>query len=349
MTLLHYNTKKLSSMLQSNGIREHHAKPILQNFWAGQADPIQSTGLPKSLANLGWDFTNPVQLTDPQQSKFDGSVKFLTKLQDGLEVETVLMPEHNRITLCISSQVGCQQACRFCNTGRMGLLRQLRTEEMVGQVAAANAWIRCNPGWLQGFPYQSGERVSNVVFMGMGEPFDNVEYLNEAVSVLLDPNAAAIAPRKLTVSTAGHLDGIKLFDQVHPKVPIALSLHAATARAKLLPIEKRFPVSRVLDYLSDRALKNKSFVMIQYTLIQKVNDHPEDAQALVELLQNRPAKVNLIPFNEFSASRFNSPEADRVQRFRDILQRNQIRSMIRYSKAQDVAGACGQLVVNTKS
>ncbi|MFK7872142.1 MAG: 23S rRNA (adenine(2503)-C(2))-methyltransferase RlmN [Oligoflexales bacterium] len=339
------NVSDLANLLKKNNISKAHAKPILQNLWHNQLHPFNGPGLPRSLQKLPWSATISVTLTQPQQSRFDGSVKFLTKLNDDLHVETVLMPERNRVTLCISSQVGCQQACSFCHTGRMGLVRQLTTAEITGQVAAANQWITQNPTWLDKFPYKKHDRVTNVVFMGMGEPLDNVPAVAQAVSVLLDLNAAGIAQRKLTVSTAGHLDGLKEFVAIHPRVPVALSLHAVKHRARLLPIEKRFPVKNVLAFLSQKAHEQKNFFLVQYTLIHGVNDSVEEAQNLAELLRKLPVKINLIPFNEFSASSFSSPQPENIENFRAVLKQADIRTMVRYSKAQDVDGACGQLAV----
>lgn len=286
------------------------------------------------------------------ESRYDLSVKFRMRMHDGLDVESVLMPERRRITLCVSSQGGCAQACAFCHTGRMGLKRNLSAGEIVGQVLAASAWMYSNPDWIARWRNQGGvflgqaPKVTNVVFMGMGEPLDNVDATLDAIAILSDPLAVGIGLRRISVSTAGHGEGLKRLLARWPQVPLALSLHAvdATVRRKIMPIERRWPVRSILDQILAVPEQRKRGLLVQYTLLSGINDREADARALADFLEGVPAKVNLIPFNAFEVSSFSGPSVDQVAVFRGILYRRGIRTMVRYSKGQDIGGACGQLV-----
>jgi 23S rRNA (adenine2503-C2)-methyltransferase len=283
-------------------------------------------------------------------SGYDRSVKFLLELAGGGQVESVLMPEKKRLTLCISSQVGCAQGCVFCHTGRMGLTRNLSAGEIVGQVYLANAWISAHSEWLADNRLPADARVSNIVFMGMGEPLDNVDGVGDAIEILTDPYGFALGLAHISVSTAGHLDGIEAIFQRIPGVRLALSVHSAdeAKRSKIMPINRRWPLSKVIARLKElQASAGARAVLLQYTMIRGVNDSPVDAQMLADLTTGLDAKINLIPLNEVSASRLTAPDAGVIQTFRDILHARGIRVMVRYSKGQDIAAACGQLVVNS--
>jgi 23S rRNA (adenine2503-C2)-methyltransferase len=298
------------------------------------------------VADFAAAFTLPLpHILSAHQSGYDKSVKFLLELADGAQVESVLMPESRRITLCVSSQVGCAQGCVFCHTGRMGLKRNLSAGEIVGQVVLADRWLRQNPGWLDGGGLAPlvGMRVTNLVFMGMGEPLDNTEAVADAVRILVDPYGLALGLRRVSVSTAGHLDGIERISALIPGVRLALSVHSVddAKRSRIMPINRRWPLAEVVARL--RALN--SDVLFQYTMIQGVNDSTEEAERLVELTRGLDAKVNLIPLNPVGPSRLVAPAAEAIQAFRDVLHRAGIRVMVRYSKGQDIAAACGQLVV----
>lgn len=322
-----------------------HAYKFLANRWS------DLPGLPKHLPEAldeSWPLSIP-QATQILESKYDGSVKFLLKMADGDEVEAVLMPEERRLTLCVSSQVGCRQGCTFCHTGKMGLKRNLESHEIVGQVVLANQFIRGRDDWRQKWRVPDDAKVGNIVFMGMGEPLDNCEELVTTINVLSHPLGLNIPLKRISVSTAGHLEGLRTLHQSIPKVPIALSLHATESRkrSRLMPINRRFPFEDVLSYLKDHfeSFYPKGFILIQYTLIQGVNDSEEDALRLCSLLEGAPVKVNIIPLNEIDPSLFRNPEPENLVRFRDIVHQAGIRVMIRYSKGQDIAAACGQLVV----
>jgi 23S rRNA (adenine2503-C2)-methyltransferase len=305
---------------------------------------------------LGDDICTPrPEATDILVSRYDHSVKFLFQLPGVApaespsaesRIETVLMPEKNRITLCVSSQVGCRQACTFCHTGRMGLQRNLTAGEIVGQLVAANAWIAAHPQWLEDLKLPPFQRVTNIVFMGMGEPLDNVEEVARAIEIMTDALGPAIALRRISVSTAGHLDGLARMLELHPQVRLALSVHSPfeAERSRIMPINRRWPLSAVLAAIHRAQQTQPHEVLLQYTLIHGVNDSLEHARELVRITEGLRIKVNLIPLNEIDPSRFCSPARESVEAFRDYLHQSGLRVMVRYSKGQDIAAACGQLV-----
>lgn len=311
-------------------------------------EPFEQTNLPlkmKQLLKQSLSVDLPMARLE-KISNYDLSVKFLLELKDGSKVETVLMPEKNRITICISSQVGCAQGCIFCYTGKMGLIRNLTSEEIVSQVVYANKWISKNPQWLASLNLGNNQRITNVVFMGMGEPCDNVDNVLSAIEILTDPWGLELAPRKVTVSTAGHLDGLKGMYAKNSKICYAFSMHSTkqSERSKLMPINRKYPLEEVLSYLANVSQNDGKSFLIQYTVINKINDSLEDAKFLADLLEGVNCKVNLIPLNPIDPTRLSSPVPERLLAFRDSIHNRGIRVMIRYSKGQDIDAACGQLV-----
>lgn len=347
-----YTREQLADIcLSQYNVPKQHADRLFRAAYKDfLREPWLAEGLPKSLGNMKFPMSTVGVLAEKTAlSRYDGTVKFLGKLSDHALIETVLMPEKGRVTVCVSSQVGCAQACSFCHTGRMGLKRHLTAGEIVAQVMMVNRWMRLNPGWCADFGFQNDVAVSNLVFMGMGEPLDNVPELVKGIDILTDPLGLAMAPRRISVSTAGHLDGLKALLRQRPSVNIAFSLHATseTVRSQLMPINRRWPMTEVLAFIRDyysRCLPKRK-VLIQYTLINGVNDSLAHAKELVELLKNLPIKLNIIPLNEIDPSRFQSPQAQTLEAFKNYIHQAGIRVMIRYSKGQDIAAACGQLAV----
>ena len=327
-----------------------HARNLYRSAYkALRADPWRTESLPRALAGAledGFQLAGP-RIVASHRSGYDASVKFLVGLADGSEVEAVLMPEKQRLTLCLSSQVGCAQACVFCHTGRMGLKRHLTTGEIVGQLVLADRWLAEHPDWLADVRLPAGQRVTNVVFMGMGEPLDNVDAVVEAIRILTDPYGLALGLGRISVSTAGHLDGLARLLDALPSARVALSVHSVDdqKRSKIMPINRRWPLADVVAFLRERLGPTGQPVMFQYTMIRGVNDSLEDAAKLADLTTGLDAKINLIPLNEVSASRLSAPSPEQVQAFRDVLHARGIRVMVRYSKGQDIAAACGQLIV----
>ena len=339
--------EQLSEIFTQQGISKAHLKPFMQRLNKGTKHLLKNLdGFPAKLKELGSqiNYFEP-KIISMEISPSDSSHKFILELQDKKEIEAVLIPEKNRLTLCLSSQVGCAQKCVFCYTGKMGLVRNLTCEEILSQVITVNQWLHENKAFGNKLP-----TVNNIVFMGMGEPLDNTEALLPALSLLKDPFAFNLAPKRITVSTAGHLKGLRELINADFGTSLALSLHSPSSslRERIMPITKENPISEVLSEMEQYALKRKREIFIQYTLFEGVNDKEEHANQLIDLFKNRPFKINLIPFNEVSFSRLKRPEDNSVRKFQDWLIKGGIRTTVRFSKGRDIKAACGQLVRKEK-
>ncbi|NTU42315.1 MAG: 23S rRNA (adenine(2503)-C(2))-methyltransferase RlmN [Nitrospirales bacterium] len=260
----------------------------------------------------------------------DGTEKFLFGLEDGETIESVLIPDEDRLTLCISSQVGCAMGCRFCLTGKMGLKRNLGAGEIVDQVISVNRAVM-------------PRRVTNIVLMGMGEPLANLENVSEALWRLTE--LMAISPRRITLSTSGIVPKILDLPRRAPMVNLAISLNATTdeVRDYVMPVNKTYPLKTLLDACRRFPLPERRQITFEYVLLKGVNDSRDDARRLIALLKGIPSKVNLIPFNPSEESEFRRPEEKRVLEFQDILINAHLTALIRKSKGQDILAACGQL------
>ena len=271
-----------------------------------------------------------------QRRAADGTRKLRFRLADGLEVEGVYMPEQRRRTLCVSTQVGCAMGCAFCATGSMGLVRHLAAGEIAGQVEAVRRLLAA----------EGLERpVSNVVFMGMGEPLHNLEATLAAVEILLHPLGGGMSRRHLTVSTAGLVPAMKKFVERVP-ARLAVSLNAADdeVRSRLMPINRRYPLERLLAACRELNLKHTDRITFEYVLLGGINDGDDDARRLVKLLSGLSCKVNLIPYNPLPDSSFRRPRQQRLQRFQQILLDKNLSVFVRRSRGAELAAACGQLV-----
>ena len=272
-----------------------------------------------------------VERVTPSQ---DGSRKLVFRLEDSSLVSAVVMPDDERITLCLSTQVGCGYACAFCLTGTMGLERNLTAAEIVGQLLAANALLA------------AGQRVSHLVFMGMGEPLANVPALVKAIRIMTDAKLGiGYSPRRITVSTVGLVPGIEKLGREGLKVNLAISLHAASdeVRARLMPINRSFNLAALMDAVRKYPLAPRQRVFFEYVLLDAVNDSPEDAGRLARLLRGVRAKVNLIPFNDWEGAGFRRPPLARILAFQSVLLDAGITTTVRWSKGEDIGAACGQL------
>jgi 23S rRNA (adenine2503-C2)-methyltransferase len=281
------------------------------------------------------DFNLP-KIKTVQQSG-DKTVKFLFELSDLSTVETVLIPFNRKYTVCLSSQVGCAMNCSFCYTGKQGFTRHLRVEEIVGQFLEAQRWLTENR--------PEDDRILNIVFMGQGEPLHNFDAVKKSAEIFLSQRGVSIAPHKITVSTSGYLPGLQRWRAEMPNVNIALSLHSpeAETRSKLIPINRRFPLPDVLAVLDQIPQDPKRFVTYEYLLIDGVNDSDEDAEKTGRLLKGRKAFINLIPFNRFPGTPYETPHIERVQKFKSILDTFEIPTLIRTTKGDRILAACGQL------
>ena len=278
----------------------------------------------------------------------DGTQKVLLRLEDGREVETVLIPDRDRLTLCISSQVGCALACRFCATGTMGLKRHMRPGEIVCQILAAQELLIGPELGRIADPHQ--RPVTNIVMMGMGEPLHNYDGTLTALRILTDEMAFGYAPARITVSTVGLIPQMLALGEAIP-VRLAVSLHAGDpeTRRGLMPIDRKYPMEEVLAACRQFPLKTKERITFEYTLMGGVNDREVDATNLAHALEGLRCKVNLLSFNEHPGAPFERPDDDAVFAFSERLRALGVEAFVRTTRGRDIAAACGQLAVAPKS
>lgn len=312
-----------------------HAAALYRAFYApGDCDP---GGLPEFAASgtLARKVQADLSFHLPEivrQETRDDVTKLVFRLADGLGVESVVVPMANHTTVCVSSQAGCRMGCRFCQTGQMGFERNLTAAEIVAQVYMVKI--------------RMGLHVRNVVFMGMGEPLDNFDELIRAIGVLEDQRGMDIAKRRMTVSTVGLVDGIrKLAARNWPQLKLAISLNAPNdaLRSRLMPINRRYPLSQIKSALQDFPLGRGNALFMEYVLIKGQNDRPEHARQLSEYLRGLPVKLNLIPYNPRQNSPYPAPSPDDVDRFHQALLAEKIFVRLRSAKGNDIRAACGQL------
>ena len=286
-----------------------------------------SAGLRNSLKSIA--FMSNLQSAERLKSS-DGTEKFLFSLEDGETIESVLIPDDGRLTLCISSQVGCAMGCLFCLTARCGLVRSLKSYEILDQIISVNRIIR-------------PKKVTNIVFMGMGEPLANFDEVVEALWRIV--NFFGISKRKITLSTAGIVPKMLLLPEKAPDINIAISLNATTdkVRNEIMPITKTYPLKALINACKKYPLRPGRKITVEYVLIEGKNDSLEDAYRLVKLLRDFRCKINLIPLNPHRGSDLKRPSDQRVSEFQEILMQNNVRALIRESKGQDILAACGQL------
>jgi 23S rRNA (adenine2503-C2)-methyltransferase len=270
----------------------------------------------------------------------DGCVKFGFRLDDGYMIEAVLIPEIDRNTLCVSSQVGCAMQCSFCLTGTMGFIRNLRPAEIVNQVCAVRDFLLNEPEEQRIGP----ELVTNIVFMGMGEPLNNLENLLTSISILTEQKGLDFTGRRITVSTCGIVPKMRLLGENAP-VNLAVSLHAVDdhTRDMLMPINKRYPIAQLLEACRTYPMAKRRRIMFEYILLRGINDSDEHAHKLAGMLQSIPCKINLLAYNETGGLPYKSPSNERVLAFQEILRKNHYSVFIRTSRGADISAACGQL------
>ncbi len=324
----------LEQWARRRGEPAYRGRQLFQWLWRpGVASPGDMTNLPKGLRQTLAELPGfkAVELLETQVSS-DGTRKFAWALADGAVVESVLIPERGHNTLCISTQVGCRMGCRFCLTAKMGFVRNLSAGEVALQVLRAVEAL--------------GERrsVRNLVFMGMGEPLDNLENVLKAVEILVDPLGLDFSPRRITISTSGLVPEISRLGE-RLDVGLAISLHATSdeVRNRLMPINRRYPIHRLLEALRRYPLSPRRRITIEYLMLDGVNDAPEDAEKLVELLRGIPVKVNLIPFNPSPGIGFRPSPPHVVLAFQERLKHAGLTAIVRKSKGRDISAACGQL------
>lgn len=314
-------------------IPKYRAKQIFEwIFKKNNVNPATFSNLPaadreKLIGSFCWE---PLRLDSKLVSK-DGSQKLLLITQDQLLIELVIMPYENRITLCLSSQVGCKMGCTFCQTGKMGLKRNLSSGEILAQLLLANLEL-------------GEQRVSNVVFMGMGEPLDNYDAVVKACSTMINPEAFNLSKSRVTISTSGLVPEIRRLGKDLP-VRLAISLHNPDneKRSKLMPINRRYNLEELKSALLEYPASPRHGITFEYVMIEGVNDSIQDAKKLVHFLHGMKAKVNLIPVNPFPGVAITASSEERIREFQNYLTFRSIPAPVRYSKGQDISSGCGQL------
>ena len=335
-TLLDLLPGELAELARVEGLPAYRGHQLAQALYAQRVAEVgEITTLPKALRER-WtrDPGLPVLEEAHAAPAGDGSVKYLFDLHDGARIEAVALPrEDGNYTYCLSSQVGCRMACVFCATGRMGIIRQLTAGEIVGQVLALQ---RRHPGASK----------PNLVFMGMGEPLDNVDELLRALRILTHPEALGLGARRITVSTSGLVDGIRRLAELDRPIGLAVSLTTGIEeeRRRLMPVAARIPMDELLRVAAEYGRRFHRKVTLECAVIADQNDTEEHARRLLALARRGPFKVNLIPLNPIEAFEGRRPDLDRVARMADVLWRGSVVATVRDSQGRDVQGACGQLL-----
>ena len=324
--------EELKEFIESLSLPSYRARQIIHRIyekWATSIDDIKefSRGLRHELSQYA--YISSLKLLQRERAA-DGTEKFLFELEDGLTIESVLIPDEDRLTLCVSSQVGCAMGCDFCLTGTMGLKRNLKAFEIVDQVIQVSKII--NP-----------ERITNIVFMGMGEPLNNLTEVAEALRRITQ--FVKISRRRITLSTCGVVPKLLQLPDAAPAVNIAISLNATTdeVRDRIMPVNRRYPIRKLLDACRAYPLEPRRRITFEYVLLKGINDSDADARRLVRLLGGIPSKINLIPFNPYRGAKYQRPDDDRILRFQKILTDAGMTALIRKSKGAEISGACGQL------
>lgn len=333
--ILELDRDQLINRLDAQGIEAYRANQILKWIYLRQADRFdQMTDIAKDIRPLLADhFALRRLLVENVEISKDGSRKYLFKLEDGNYIESVLMPERDHYTLCVSSQVGCAMDCRFCLTASCGLQRNLSKAEIISQVRDIKNEL------------QESIPMSNLVFMGMGEPLANYKNLLAALQVITDSSMGlGFASRRVTVSTAGLVPRLADLGR-DTRVNLAISLNATDnqTRNRLMPINRKFPIEQLLKACQQFPLPGGRRITFEYVLLKGINDSVEDAHRLAKLLRPIKSKINLIPFNPHVGCQYQRPNEDHILRFQNILIDKNYTVMIRQSKGQDISAACGQL------
>ncbi len=334
--LLGLNLQELENLAAGFGQPRYRGRQIYHGIYVRRARDLAA------LSDLSREFRSALAShhsiaypkVEREFASHDGSVRYLFRLPDDNRVETVYMPEEDRTTLCLSSQVGCALDCRFCFTALLGARRNLTAGEIIGQVLAVTT--------AQNVP--RGARL-NLVFMGMGEPMLNLPQVTSAVAILADPKGVGVTLRRITVSTVGIVPRIEEFAQISVRPKLAISLNASNdqQRSALMPINQKYPLADLLRVCRAYPLRPWEHITFEYVLLDGVNDSDEDARRVADLLRDLRAKVNLIPYNSGPNLPYRAPRFERVVAFQKILTDRRIPTFIRISRGQDIFAACGQL------
>ena len=293
----------------------------------------------KVRAQLGQTFSIKRPMVSEKQTSADGTIKWLLQFEDGAKAETVFIPEEDRGTLCISSQVGCTLNCSFCHTGTQKLVRNLSSSELVGQILIAFDELSAWPS------AQIGRPLTNIVLMGMGEPLYNLDNVIKALKIIMDNEGISISKRRITLSTSGIVPKFNRCG-LETDVNLAISLHAVTddVRDILVPINKRYPIKELLNACREYpGVSNSRRITFEYVMLKGINDSSSDARALIKLMEGIPAKINLIPFNPWPGSPYECSEKKQIEEFAKIVLKAGYPSPVRTPRGDDILAACGQL------
>jgi 23S rRNA (adenine2503-C2)-methyltransferase len=326
---------EIESLVESLGAPRYRGRQITDWIYRrGVTDLDRMTNLPRefrrTLAEHARVEVPAIERRTPSQ---DGSQKLVFRLADEARVQSVLMPDGERLSLCVSTQVGCGFGCAFCLTGAMGLDRNLATGEIIGQVLGAAGTLG------------EGLRLTHIVYMGMGEPLANYQATVRSLRLLTDPRGLGFSPRRITVSTVGLVSGIERLAREDLRVNLAISLHATDndTRDRLMPVNKGFAIEELLAACRRFPLPFRQRMTFEYVLLDGVNDAVADARELARLLKGIRAKINLIPFNDWPGAGFSRPPLPRILAFQQALLERGITATVRWSKGEDIGAACGQL------
>ncbi|HUW73843.1 MAG TPA: 23S rRNA (adenine(2503)-C(2))-methyltransferase RlmN [Methyloceanibacter sp.] len=352
--LIGLTRSRLAERLGDLGVPERQRRMRVSQLWGwiyvrGATSFDVMTDIAKELrGDLAAHFTLARPEIVTEQVSTDGTRKWLLRLDDGKEVETVYIPEEDRGTLCISSQVGCTLNCTFCHTGTQRLVRNLSAGEIVGQIMLARDRIGDWPGAVAEDPtgLPSGERkITNVVLMGMGEPLYNFDHVRDACAIAADGEGLSVSKRRITLSTSGIVPEIPRWGE-EAGTMLAISLHAVRdeLRDELVPINKKWPIAKLLDACrAYPGLSNAKRITFEYVMLKDVNDSIADAKALVRLLAKIPAKINLIPFNPWPGAPYECSDWEQIEKFAEVVNRAGYASPVRSPRGRDIMAACGQL------
>jgi 23S rRNA (adenine2503-C2)-methyltransferase len=356
----------LSDALKAIDVSKNELRMRVQQLWhwiyfRGARDFSEMTNVSKTLrATLAQNYTLARPGVVVEQISNDGTRKWLIRLapehtgEKPHEIETVYIPEVDRGTLCVSSQIGCTLTCTFCHTGTQRLVRNLSAAEIVAQIMIARdrigEWPDSTPSPNANVRPDGGRMISNIVFMGMGEPLYNFDNVKTAIDAIADGEGLAIGKRKITVSTSGVVPMIEPLGR-DAGTMLAISLHAVRdeLRSDLVPLNKKYPINELLQACRNYpGVSNAKRITFEYVMLKGLNDSPEDAKALVRLLKGIPAKINLIPFNPWPGTKYECSDWDTIERFSEIVFRAGYASPVRTPRGRDILAACGQLKSDTQ-
>jgi 23S rRNA (adenine2503-C2)-methyltransferase len=353
-TLIGQDREGLAARLEGLGVPERQSRMRVGQLWnwlyvQGATDFARMTNITKEFrAELDRTFTLARPEIVTEQVSSDGTRKWLLRLDDGKEIETVYIPEEDRGTLCISSQVGCTLTCSFCHTGTQRLVRNLTPAEIVGQIMVARDRLGDWPGTKaedpRGIP-DTERKITNVVLMGMGEPLYNFDNVRDATAIAADGEGLSVSKRRITLSTSGVVPEIPRWGE-EAGTMLAISLHAVRdeLRDTLVPINKKWPIKDLLDACrSYPGLSNAKRITFEYVMLKGVNDSIADAKELVRLLAKIPAKINLIPFNPWPGAPYECSDWEQIEKFGEVVNRAGYASPVRSPRGRDIMAACGQL------